>query len=146
MQFFAKKSKKKGFTLIELLVVIAIIGLLATIVVVSVNSARVKARNNSIIKSLNGLREAGEMYNTSSYAGFCVNNDCTSGSSDWKRICNGVKKQNDGGAVTCSIQAVNATSWCASVLLVNTANQYYCVDSANRAKIQAAACSGQACL
>jgi prepilin-type N-terminal cleavage/methylation domain-containing protein len=40
-----KKFNKKGFTLIELLVVIAIIGLLSTMAVISLNSARAKARD-----------------------------------------------------------------------------------------------------
>jgi prepilin-type N-terminal cleavage/methylation domain-containing protein len=39
------KINKKGFTLIELLVVIAIIGLLSTMAVVSLNSARMKSRD-----------------------------------------------------------------------------------------------------
>lgn len=39
------KNKSLGFTLLELLVVIAIVGLIAYIVIISVNSSRIKSRN-----------------------------------------------------------------------------------------------------
>lgn len=47
---------RKGFTLIELLVVIAIIGLLSSLAVVSLNSARKKAYNAQIKSDLSQVR------------------------------------------------------------------------------------------
>jgi len=55
-------KKSKGFTLIELLVVIAIIGLLATIVLVSLNTARQKARDVRRVGDLRQVALALEMY------------------------------------------------------------------------------------
>jgi type II secretion system protein G len=55
-------KKSKGFTLIELLVVIAIIGILATIVLVSLNSARQKARDVRRVGDLRQVALALEMY------------------------------------------------------------------------------------
>ncbi len=48
-------NKQKGFTLVELLVVIAIIGILSTVAVVNLNSARHKAKVASLEGSMKAM-------------------------------------------------------------------------------------------
>lgn len=53
---------KKGFTLIELLVVIAIIGLLSTLAVVALNSARLKSRDAKRVSDIKQIQTSLELY------------------------------------------------------------------------------------
>ena len=55
-------SLRRGFTLIELLVVIAIIGLLASVVLASLNTARKKGRDARRISDIKQLQLAVELY------------------------------------------------------------------------------------
>jgi len=55
-------GKMRGFTLIELLVVIAIIGILAAIVLVSLNTARVRGRDARRVGDFASLAAALELY------------------------------------------------------------------------------------
>lgn len=53
---------KKGFTLIELLVVVAIIGVLATIILSSLNTARTRALTAKTISELRLISQSFEIY------------------------------------------------------------------------------------
>lgn len=60
--------KNKAFTLIELLVVVAIIGLLSSVVLASLNTARMKGRDARRIADLSQIRTALELfYNDNGY-------------------------------------------------------------------------------
>lgn len=57
-----RNKNQKGFTLIELLVVIAIIGLLASVVLLALNSARAKSRDAKRLADVRQIASAMELY------------------------------------------------------------------------------------
>ena len=70
-----KKTFERGFTLIELLVVIAIIGILASVVLASLNTARDKGADAAIKSNLANARAEAEIFydsNSRVYTGVCA--------------------------------------------------------------------------
>jgi len=63
-----RKGADKGFTLIELLIVVSIMGVLAAIVVFSVNNARQTAVNKSCVSSATTLAQALDQYKANAQA------------------------------------------------------------------------------
>lgn len=65
------KKQNRGFTLIELLVVVAIIGILATVVLASLGTARTKASDAAIMAALSQMRAQAEIQYTTNYNTVC---------------------------------------------------------------------------
>ena len=128
-----KNTNTRGFTLIELLVVIAIIGILASVVLASLNSARDKGSSAAIKSSLNNMRAQAELiYDTAggSYATICT---------DPKVVAAGAAVTSAGGTWLCS---ADSNEWTAQSTLVPSATAgFYCADYKGNATSTAASVS-----
>ena len=84
-------SNNFGFTLVELLVVIAIIGILSSVAVVNLNSARDKAKQAAVEQILSGLRPIALLCLGDGNALECGGPDpCAGDSPTWGLpVCNG---------------------------------------------------------
>ncbi len=78
---------RPGFTLIELLVVIAIIGILSTLAVVALNSARQRSRDAKRVSDIRQIQTALELGNSETGT-YPTASNATLGSTNDKVLCN----------------------------------------------------------
>ncbi len=143
-----KQTNTRGFTLIELLVVIAIIGILASVVLASLNSARDKGSDAAVKGGLSQIRAQAELFYDGgrTYSGFCTNATTTPILTNIRsNSVNGATLLTDGSVAqtgTVVYCYATASAYAVAAPLKGTAGSYMCVDSAGFSNVTATALAG----
>lgn len=113
-----KQKSAHGFTLIEILIVIAIIGILASVVLGSLNTAREKAKTAKVVSELRNLRTAIASLedDTGKWPNGCPVSQGTVGASgnevNFTAANAGIVAQpTAGGAAPCGWTAIEVAKW-----------------------------------
>ncbi len=132
------KTRVKGFTLIELLIVIAIIGILASVMIASLNTARDKGIDAKVRANLSGFKANGAIFyddNSNAYLGFCTSAsaiEAMSSATSTVSVTATLGGMGDGECLDSN------ASWAAWVNFREASTTAWCVDSAGQAKTIAA--------
>lgn len=133
-----KTNLKKGFTLIELLVVIAIIGILSSVVLASLNTARAKGSDAAVKSNLNGIRAQAEIVYDgavpNSYSGLCTQANIAAQLLGAKNASGATVSNNTyatagaAATVTCHVNTAN-DEWAVESPLKSAPASFWCLDS-----------------
>ena len=144
-----KTKTNKGFTLIELLVVIAIIGILSSVVLASLNTARGKGKDAAIRSQLSSMRVQAEIYYDNQSGSYgTAGTSCTGAVFSDTQITALIAKINSDNGASADVTCNNTiTAWAAQAQLIGDSTKYVCVDStgAQKDKVGAHVITDQAC-